>query len=80
MKTMAQSLNFGKSVSDNGWGMFVTFLQYKLADMDKQLVKVDKFLQILKPVMFVFTRILKRKIYLSESGIVLNVVRIITEM
>ena len=26
MKAMAQSLNFGKSVSDNGWGMFVTFL------------------------------------------------------
>ena len=43
IKAMAQSLNFGKSVSDNGWGMFVTFLQYKLAYMDKQLVKVDKF-------------------------------------
>ena len=28
MKAMAQSLNFGKSVSDNGWGMFITFLQY----------------------------------------------------
>ena len=40
---MAQSLNFGKSVSDNGWGMFVTFLQYKLADIGKQLVKVDTF-------------------------------------
>ncbi len=77
---MAQSLNFGKSVSDNGWGMFVTFLQYKLVDMGKQLVKVDKFLQVLKSGMFVVTRILKRKIYLSESGIVLKVVRIITEM
>lgn len=43
MKAMAQSLNFGKSVSDNGWGMFTTFLQYKLADMGKRLVKVDKF-------------------------------------
>ena len=43
MKAMAQSLNFGKSVSDNGWGMFVALLQYKLADMGKQLVKVDKF-------------------------------------
>lgn len=43
MKTMAQSLNFGKSVSDNGWGMFTTFLQYKLADLGKRLVKVDKF-------------------------------------
>lgn len=43
MKAMAQTLNFGKSVSDNGWGMFTTFLQYKLADMGKRLVKVDKF-------------------------------------
>lgn len=43
MKAMAQSLNFGKSVNDNGWGMFVTFLQYKLIGLGKQLVKVDKF-------------------------------------
>ena len=40
---MAQSLNFGKSVSDNGWGMFVTFLRYKLDEQGKKLVKVDKF-------------------------------------
>ena len=26
MKGMSQALNFGKSVSDNGWGMFTTFL------------------------------------------------------
>ena len=43
MKAMSQALNFGKSISDNGWGMFVTFLKYKLEDMGKQLVKVDKF-------------------------------------
>lgn len=43
MKEMAKSLNFGKSVADNGWGMFVTFLKYKLEDMGKQLVKADKF-------------------------------------
>lgn len=43
MKAMSQCLTFGKSVSDNGWGMFVTFLKYKLEDMGKQLVKVDKF-------------------------------------
>ena len=43
MKAMAQSMNFGKSVGDNGWGMFTTFLQYKLADMGKRLLKVDKF-------------------------------------
>ncbi len=27
MKNMSKSLHFGKSVSDNGWGMFTTFLQ-----------------------------------------------------
>lgn len=43
MKAMSQALNFGKSVSDNGWGMFVTFLQYKLEELGKRLVKVDKF-------------------------------------
>lgn len=43
MKAMAQSLHFGKSVSDNGWGKFVSFLQYKLKETGKQLVKVDKF-------------------------------------
>lgn len=43
MQAMSQSLNFGKSVHDNGWGMFTTYLKYKLEDMGKQLVKVDKF-------------------------------------
>ena len=32
-----------KSVHDNGWGMFTTYLKYKLEDMGKQLVKIDKF-------------------------------------
>lgn len=43
MKAMSQALNFGKSVSDNGWGMFVTFLKYKLEELGKRLIKVDKF-------------------------------------
>ena len=43
MKAMSRSLNFGKSVSDNGWGMFTTFLKYKLEEQGKKLVKVDKF-------------------------------------
>lgn len=43
MKAISQSLNFGKSVHDNGWGMFTTYLKYKLEDIGKQLVKVDKF-------------------------------------
>ena len=43
MKAMSQALNFGKSVSDNGWGMFIKFLQYKLEEKGKRLIKVDKF-------------------------------------
>ena len=33
----------GKSNLDNGWGIFLTFLQYKLENLGKQLVRVDKF-------------------------------------
>ncbi|MDE6729959.1 MAG: transposase [Oscillospiraceae bacterium] len=43
MKAMSQALHFGKSVADNGWGMFTTFLQYKLEELGKKLVKVDRF-------------------------------------
>jgi len=43
MQAMSQSLNFGKSVSDNGWGFFTTILKYKLEDLGKQLVKIDKW-------------------------------------
>ena len=37
MKAMSRMLNFGKSVSDNGWGMFTTFLKYKLEEQGKKL-------------------------------------------
>jgi putative transposase len=43
MKAMAQALNFGKSVSDNGWCIFTTFLKYKLEEQGKKLIKIDKF-------------------------------------
>lgn len=43
MKGMSQALNFGKSVSDNGWGMFTTFLKYKFEEQGKKLIKVDRF-------------------------------------
>lgn len=43
MKAMSQALKFGKSVADNGWGMFVAYLNYKLQEMGKQLVKIDKW-------------------------------------
>lgn len=43
MKGMSQALNFGKSVSDNGWGMFSAFLAYKLVEQGKKLIKIDKW-------------------------------------
>jgi putative transposase len=43
MKGMSQVLHFGKSVHDNGWGMFTTFLAYKLKEQGKQLVKINKW-------------------------------------
>jgi len=43
MKGMSRALKFGKSVHDNGWGMFTSFLAYKLKEQGKQLVKIDKW-------------------------------------
>ena len=43
MKAMSKALHFGKSVADNGWGMFTTFLKYKLEKVGKKLVQIDKF-------------------------------------
>lgn len=43
MKNMSQALHFGKSVHDDSWGMFTNFLEYKLKQGGKYLVKVDKF-------------------------------------
>lgn len=43
MKGLSQALKFGKSVSDNGWGMFTAFLHDKLNEQGKKLVKIDKW-------------------------------------
>jgi len=43
MRAMSQALNFGKSVADNAWGMFRTFLRYKLEEQGKYLVVIDKW-------------------------------------
>lgn len=43
MKAMSKALKFGKSVHDNGWGMFTKMLEYKLNERGKALQKVDKW-------------------------------------
>ena len=35
--------SFGKSISDNGWGIFTQMLEYKLEWQGKSLVKIDKW-------------------------------------
>ena len=44
LRNLAQCLSLGKNVHDNGFGMFRTFLQYKLEDRGKQFVKIDKWI------------------------------------
>ena len=43
MKGMSQCLHFGKSVADHGWGIFLSFLDYKLSLQGKKLVIIDKW-------------------------------------
>lgn len=43
MKELSQTHNYGKSVSDNGYGLLVSMLEYKLREQGKQLVKIDKW-------------------------------------
>lgn len=43
MQGMSQALHFGKSVHDNGWGMFTDMLEYKAKESGKHVIKVDRF-------------------------------------
>ena len=43
MKEMSQDMRFGKSVHDNGWGMFTDFLAYKMEGAGKKLVRIDRW-------------------------------------
>ncbi len=43
MQTISQVLNLGKSTNDNGYGKLKVYLEYKLKDQGKQLIKIDKW-------------------------------------
>lgn len=43
MRAMGQCLHLGKSVADNGWGMFTMFMGYKLNWQGKLLIKINKW-------------------------------------
>mgnify|MGYP002677767498 CR=1 FL=1 len=76
MQNMAQSLKLGKSTNDNGFGMFRTFLAYKLIERGKQLVKIDKWFPSSKACRFcgcVNTNLkLSDRVWTCECGAILN--------
>ena len=43
MKGTSQALNLRKSTYDNGCGMFLRMLEYKLMFLGKQFFKIDKW-------------------------------------
>jgi len=43
LQDMSQALNFGRSVTDNGFGMFRGFLEYKLEEQGKTYLEIDKW-------------------------------------
>lgn len=43
LRGLSGALKLGKSTNDNGFGMFRTFLKYKLEDQGKQLIVIDRF-------------------------------------
>lgn len=43
MNEIASSYNLAKNTYDNGYGMFIQFLKYKLEEKGKLLIKIDKY-------------------------------------
>lgn len=43
LQNIAQSLRLGKSTNDNGFGMFRSFLKYKMEERGKYLIYIDKW-------------------------------------
>ena len=43
MKTLSQNLHLGKGIMDNGYGSFLSMLEYKLAYNGKRLIRIDRF-------------------------------------
>lgn len=75
MQAMARTLNFGKSVSDNGWGMFTQFLNYKLKERGKYLIKIDKWFPSTKTCSScgnIREMKLSDRVYVCECGLVID--------
>jgi putative transposase len=76
MQNMSQSLRLGKSTLDNGFGMFRTFLHYKLEEQGKRLIKIDKWFPSSKMCRFCGTvnssLTLADRIWTCDCGKILN--------
>lgn len=76
MKAMQQALNFGKSVSDNAWGSFLSYLAYKLSQAGKYFVKIDKWFPSSKQCSVCGSikdkLLLSERTYVCDCGNVLN--------
>ena len=46
MKGTSQALNLRKSTYDNGCGMFLRMLEYKLMFLGKQFLKIDEWFNL----------------------------------
>ena len=75
MKSISQCLNLGKSTMDNGYGMFLRMLEYKLQDRGKELIRIDKFYpssQICSNCGKKHKLELKDRIYKCECGLIID--------
>jgi putative transposase len=75
MQGLSQALHFRKSVHDNGWGMFTRFLEYKLKEQGKQLIKIDKWFPSTKKCSCCGKEQdlpLSERVYKCSCGLVLN--------
>lgn len=75
MKNMSRTLKLGKATMDNGYGMFLNMLEYKLTDRGKHFVKVDKWFpstQLCSSCGAVHKLGLKDRLYKCECGLVID--------
>lgn len=76
MKAIAnKGFHNGKATMDNGYGMFLTMLEYKLNDRGKYLVKIDKWYpssQLCSQCGKQHKLELSERIYQCECGLVMN--------
>lgn len=75
MKGLSRALKFGKSVVDNGWGMFTTFLKYKLDTQGKRFIPIDKWFSSTKTCSAcgnIKEMALSERVYVSECGLNLD--------